>query len=680
MGKASREKKTEKENNTDQKPVGCENIISKFLQKPILHILLIAAVGLIAYSNTFNVPFHLDDSYVIVKNPIIKDMHFFAAPSKAEVFKGYFEYETFRLRYIGFLTFALNYKLHGLNVAGYHILNLAVHIINALLVYWLVLLTLNILFLFVSHPLQTQAVTYIWQRVTSLATMFYLFSLVMYIKGRLIAQNPEFRIQNAERRSSLSSVFCYMLSFLSAAAAMKTKEIAFTLPLIIVLYEFMFFEGKIKRRILPLIPVVSTILIIPLTLLGTDRPLGELISDVSEVTKVETTMSRLDYLFTQFRVIVTYIRLLFLPMNQNLDYDYSVYHSFFDLNVLLSFFFLSALLGIGVYLLYRSRPASHHSRLIAFGIFWFFITLSIESSFIPILDVIFEHRIYLPSVGFILACITGLGMLAEKTNSKVIVRVIVAGVITAVLMLGGTTYGRNRVWQNEITLWEDVVRKSPDKFRPYLNLGIAYANQDRLDEAISAFKTALLFRPDFANAHNDIGNIYVKQNRLNEAISAFKTATQFKPDYAEAYNNLGNAYDKQNRFDEAISAFKTATQFKPDYAEAYNNLGIAYAIQNRLNEAISAFKTATQFKPDYAEAYNNLGIAYAIQNRLNESISAYNRALQFRSDYADAYYNLGNAYAKQNRLDEAINKYKSALKFRPDHAEARKTLKLFMKQ
>jgi tetratricopeptide (TPR) repeat protein len=323
---------------------------------------------------------------------------------------------------------------------------------------------------------------------------------------------------------------------------MKTKEIAFTLPIIIALYEFMFFEGRLKRRVLYLIPVFSAMLIIPLTLIGTDKPLGVLISDVGEATRVHTTMSRSDYLFTQFRVIVTYIRLLFLPINQNLDYDYPIYQSFFDPNVILSCLFISAILGIGVYLLYRSRAASDYSRLISFGIFWFFITLSVESGIIPIVDVIFEHRAYLPSVGFILACVTGLAMLVERVNSRVAVRVIVAGVMMAVIMLGGTTYGRNRVWQNKIILWEDVVMKSPEKSRPHNNLGNAYAEQNRFDEAISAYKTAIQFNPNHVQAHNNLGIAYGKQNRFDKAISEFKTALQLRPDYAEARTNLEVCY------------------------------------------------------------------------------------------------------------------------------------------
>jgi tetratricopeptide (TPR) repeat protein len=598
---------------TDRKTLCYENRTWRFLHKPLLHIILITAVGLLAYSNTFDVPFHFDDKDAIVKNPVIKNLgNFF-------LHTGGYEYNP--RRFLGYLTFALNYSIGGLDVTGYHVVNLAVHIINALLVYALVLLTfrtpalrasslssyagllaLCAALFFVVHPIQTQAVTYIVQRFTSLTALFYLLSLCLYVKWRVAREE--------HLSGNRKGLWLYVLSLVTIVMAMKTKEIAFTLPIIIALYEFMFFEGRLKRRILYLIPVFSTMFIIPLTLLGMDKPIGELISDVSEATRVQTNLSRLDYLFTEFRVIVTYIRLLFLPINQNLDYDYPIYDSFFDPNVILSCLFIAALLGIGVYLLYRSRPASHHSRLIAFGIFWFFITLSVESGIIPIVDVIFEHRVYLPSVGFILVCVTGLAMLVERVNRKVAVRIIVVGVVTAVVMLGGMTYGRNRVWQNEITLWEDVVMKSPEEFRPHLNLGSIYAEQNRFDEAISEIKTALQLRPDYSDAYNSLGVAYSKQNLLDEAISAYKTAVQLRPDYADAYNNLGDAYAKQNRLDEAISAFKTALLFKPDYADAYSNLGVVYAKQSRFDEAISAFKTALQFRPDHDNARKNLKVCY----------------------------------------------------------------------
>ena len=548
------------------------------LQSSLIHILLIITVGLLAYSNTFNVPFYFDDNTAIVNNSVIKDLGNFFLNSGGS--------EYISQRYLGYLTFALNYSIGGLDVTGYHVVNLAIHIINALLVYYLVILTFRTpalrssslrerssfiavlsALLFISHPVQTQAVTYIAQRMASLATLFYLLSFVMYIKAR----TPEDGIASEERtKVKIMHGIYYLISIASAVLAMKTKEIAFTLPVIIVIYDFIFLKGNMKRRIMYLIPLLLTMLIIPISHIDFDKPIGEVIADISDQARYQKAISRSEYFYTQIRVIVTYIRLLFLPINQNLEYDYPIYHSLFDPEVFLSSIFLLSVFGSGVYVMYRYRNTIPHTRLIAFGIFWFFVTQAVESSII--LYVIFEHRVYLPSVGFFLACVMGLAMLVERINSKVTVKVIVAGVITAVIMLGSITYGRNRVWQNAITLWEDVVMKSPEKFRPHNNLGKAYAEQNRFDEAISAYKTALQLKPDYAIAYNNLGTAHIQQRRLAEAISAYKTALQLKPDYAEAHYNLGTAYFKVSRWDDAISEYKTALLIKPDHARARKEL------------------------------------------------------------------------------------------------------------
>ena len=198
-----------------------KSIKAGFLHKPIVHLLLIIIVGFIAYSNTFHAPFYFDDEFGISGNPLIKDLRFFLAPSDAKEYTQFGRYDALKMRYVGFLTFAMNYKLHGLDVTGYHIFNISVHIINALLVYLLVILTFRTPFfqtpnsklpthsylplfsalLFVCHPIQTQAVTYISQRFASLAAMFFLLSLVMYIKWRLRMQDAGYRMQDITPRN-----------------------------------------------------------------------------------------------------------------------------------------------------------------------------------------------------------------------------------------------------------------------------------------------------------------------------------------------------------------------------------------------------------------------------------------------------------------------------------------------
>jgi tetratricopeptide (TPR) repeat protein len=585
-------------------------------QQTLVHLILIALLGLIVYSNTFHVPFHFDDKYVIVKNPIIKDLQYFTEPSKAKVFKGHFEYNALKRRYIGYLTFALNHRLHGLDTTGYHILNLFIHVCTSLLVYLLVHLTFKTPFLltsklrgysqqialftallFVCHPLQTQAVTYIWQRVASLAAMFYLLSLVAYVKWRL--SGYQLTATQSNNLFRVRSVPLYLVSLVSAVLAMKTKETAFMLPVMVTLYEFIFFQGKTRKRILYLIPLLLTILIIPLTFINIDKPLGDLIGDISDETKDFTPLSREAYLLTSFRVMVTYIRLLFLPINQNLDYDYPAYYSFFNIEVVISFLFLLLIFGTGIFLLYRYRYTAPHVRLISFGIFWFFINLLLESSIIPLNNIIFEHRMYLPSIGILIAITTslfgGIDKLKDKWNR--IERFFIVLLVLIVVVLTGTTFVRNRVWGNEITLWEDVVKKSPEKERGHNNLGLAYESRELLEKAIKEYKIAIKLNPYFPNAHYNLAGAYISQGAHSKAIRHYEIASNDPYFRLTAYNNLGNIYSMQGLLDKAIKQYKRALRFDPEFSSAHYNLGLAYKSIGLMEKANKHFSIAMRLDP-----------------------------------------------------------------------------------
>ena len=523
--------------------------------------------------------------------------------------------------------------------------------------------------LFVAHPVQTQAVTYVVQRFASLATLFYLLSLVFYIRGRLGAMGngqeaapfspPLVRGEGKGGNSPLTSrlwpIACYLLSLLSAVLAMKTKEISFTLPIVIILYESVFFTAPFKKKLLFLLPVVLTIVIVPLSIVHSGKPLGEILSDVSEMTRVQTQLPRWDYLMTEMRVITTYIRLLFVPVNQNLDYDYPISHSFFTPSVFLSFLFLFALFATAGYLLYASRGKRHRSedavhgteynspsfavrhlslyRLIGFGILWFFITLSVESSVIPIADVIFEHRLYLPSVGFFTALATGAYLVAVRLKRE---KRMIPIVVVVALALSATTYARNNVWKDEASLWEDVVKKSPDKARPRNNLGEIYYKTGRLDEAVRELVIAISLDPEVADTHCNLGVVYNAQGRLGKATGELETALRLNPDNAEAHYNLGVAYDLQGRLDEALREYRTALKLNPDYTEAHNNLGVIYQKQGLLDNAMKEMQAALRLNPDIAAVHNNLGIVYGRLGRRDEAMREFQAALRLNPDYTEA--------------------------------------------
>jgi tetratricopeptide (TPR) repeat protein len=293
---------------------------------------------------------------------------------------------------------------------------------------------------------------------------------------------------------------------------------------------------------------------------------GEVVSDIGEKTKVQTEMSRLDYLYTESRVLMTYIRLIFLPINQNLDYDYPISHSLFDPDVFLSFLFLFSIFGLGVYLLIYCRSTVSNAKLISYGIFWFFITLSVESSIIPIEDVIFEHRMYLPSIGIFIAVSAFIMMAADKFREgrKLPGRTAaVAAAAVIIVMLAGATYARNMVWKDAVTLWEDVVSKSPEKARPRNNLGRAYWKKGLGDKAFEQYSIAVKLNPMFPQALTNIANMFREKGQIYRALEYYQMAIILSPTYTNARFNLGLLYLQKGEKLNAYNEFKKITQIDP---------------------------------------------------------------------------------------------------------------------
>jgi tetratricopeptide (TPR) repeat protein len=290
---------------------------------------------------------------------------------------------------------------------------------------------------------------------------------------------------------------------------------------------------------------------------------------VGEATRLKTEVSRADYLFTQFRVIATYIRLLFLPVNQNLDYDYPVFHSLLNPQVILSSVFLVSIFGIGIYLTYSSMSRDAALRLAAFGIFWFFTALSVESSIIPIREVIFEHRLYLPGGGVVVSAVTLLFVASNRLAQrwKRAEKMLVPVFIVLVVALVSTTHARNGVWRSEVSLWEDVVRKAPENGRGHNNLGNAYGKIGDYDRAFVHLERALSLKPYYPVAYNGLGNAYNAKGLSDKAIENYQAAIELNPDYELAHFNLGLVYIQKGLMDKARQEFETVLAINPNHSK-----------------------------------------------------------------------------------------------------------------
>jgi len=622
---------------------------------------IIVLVGIIIYSNSFDCSFHFDDFHYFVEN---EALHSATDPGAVWKFVS--------PRFIGNLTLAANYQLHGERVFGYHAVNLIIHILAALAVRWFVRLLLSTPVLarkrisahkeviasgcalvFLAHPIQTQAVTYIVQRLASLAALFYIVSMACYMKGRL-------------SHGGRGIVF-FSLSLLAAILAMLTKEHTATLPVAVLLLELYFFRSgadpvarllRNRKSYVFLAGAGLALLVVPVTAI---HYYGPMFRWVTSHRQGDPLLTPWVYLLTQFRVIPLYIRLLFFPAGQSIDHDIPAATGFLTPpGTLIGFVFLISLLALAVWLFRKHRLAS-------FGIVFFFLTLSVESSIQPLHNVAFEHRIYLPSLGFVLVIVPLIyTILYNRGNMS---GYFLLSVIVAVLSL--MTFQRNTVWKTEYSLWSDASRKSPDKARPFNNLGLALFRMGRVDEAIAEYGKALELAPGYYDALNNLGNALLEKGDVDEAVSLYKRILSRNPGYIGAYVNYGATLIKNGRPDDAVTLLKQAVEVDPSFMHSYFNLGVALDALGDSRAAADAYTSALKLDPDNDEVLNNLGTSLFRLGEYLRTIEAYERALAGNPENFEVCNNLGNVYDFLERYDEAVEAFGHALELNPNYFDAR---------
>ena len=362
---------------------------------------LLVPLGILCYANTLAVPFVFDDHAMITANEAVT-----GPLDMGEIWRFH------PGRFVTFLSLALNHMAGGLQVWGYHLVNLAIHLAAALVLGWLIRLLFSAnagapehlrrqghsiamlaAILFVAHPVQTQAVTYIWQRSTSLAALFYLLSLALFVRARL----------GGQAGTGKPVIHFWVGSLVCGLLAMFTKEISFTLPLAIAAVEVFLLRACARAPRWFYAPYALLLAIIPLSYL---LSLG-----LYQERAGETAMAPLTYLFTQVSVTLTYLRLFLLPLGQNLDYDY-------PLAAPTPVFVLEAMLLLGILIL--AVVIARRDRWLSAGLLFFFLTLAVEAGAFTLPDVIFEHRLYLPMAGLCLFAATVLVKMVAGPNRVIV--------------------------------------------------------------------------------------------------------------------------------------------------------------------------------------------------------------------------------------------------------------------
>jgi tetratricopeptide (TPR) repeat protein len=364
---------------------------------------------------------------------------------------------------------------------------------------------------------------------------------------------------------------------------------------------------------------------------------GVLYKLISGIATAETqTITRPEYLMTQFRVLVTYIRLLFIPYNQNMDYEFAISHTLFDIPTLGSLLILIGIVIGGVFLFKKYR-------LLSFGIFWFFLTQSIESSIFPITDIIFEHRLYLSMFGFVLFFVSLFYYFVIQKKSH---RFVVSVLLLIIAAYSYAAYTRNKIWETNFSLFSDVIAKSPHKARPYYGRAKIYNDLKQYPEAITDCNKALENDPRCAEAYNNRGMALALLNRNNfpKAFADFDSALSIQPLYPDAMQNLANMLFMVGNYDSAIVKFYNFIQAFPNAVGGYNGLGASYMNKNMLDSAIVNFDKGIKLTTENAQLYFNRGLAYLKKNQFNSAMLDFNNSLTIDPNNGEVYYNRALAY------------------------------------
>lgn len=515
-------------------------------KKHLLAFLAIPALIALIYSNTINAAFHYDDFFVIVTNPLVQIKEF--------SLRWLFEILSLR-RPVAHLTFALNYYFDGLNVASYHLINIIIHIIAGISLYlflyealmlhgkgihqkralWIALLSS---LLWASNPVQTQAVTYIVQRMASMASMFYVLSLLFYIKGRV--------------SSGLRRWTYWFFTATSFLLSYGSKQIGFTLPILLVIYELCIFQRSNIRGIFKARRSYSIAATIFLVAMATF-----LFKIIYTYLLPISGYALKERIYTQSRVIIHYLTLLIFPLPErmSLHYDYPLSRTLFmpvttgfSLTTL-SFLLVYAVIGI------KKHP------LLSFLILWFMITITPEAV-VP-LQLVFEHRLYLPSMAFFsIIVLTGFSMFEKCT--VLAKKALLFSAIAVIIAFSINTYKRNSLWIDGYSIYADSVRKYPYSVEARLSLGTYYLNAGMYDEAITHLTEAIKIHPRRPDAYRQLGIAYSKSGEHDNAIKALRRASDLGELTFEVFAAMGNSYMFNGNLEGAEYAYNEAIKRAPD--------------------------------------------------------------------------------------------------------------------
>ncbi len=627
-------------------------------QKKLIISMAIIAIILTSYWNVQNYGFvHYDDPLYVTNNFGIQSG--FTLKSITYAFT---DFHTGHWLPLTMMSHMLDWQLFGDKAGGHHWTSVIIHILNTVLLFLLLDTLTGVIWrsafvavLFAIHPINVESVAWIAERKNVLSTFFWISTMLFYV----------WYVRSPHWKRYLPVLICFALGLMC-------KPMLITLPFVLLLLDYWPLkrtainqrdEDRSEASTSPSVKKtkISFLILekIPLLILT-----GISICLTFYAARSVNTVASLDFLPLAERInnaivsYMLYIKKLFWPLDLAVFYpniDKPSWQIFLSASLLL-------IITITVCRYFRKYP------YLPVGWFWYIGTL------VPVIGIVqvgaqamADRYAYIPLIGLFIIAAWGMTDILKKYLSPKIIALTAGVVITTLLIL---TNFQVKYWENNITLFEHALKVTKFNFFAHIGLAGELLKQNKIEEAIKHYNTALILNPKIDLALINLGHAFSMQGENDKALAAFNQALKVNPQSAEAYNGIGYIFFKMKRFDEAIAAFRQALKFSPQSARTHNDIGCILLKMNFVAKAIEEYKKAIALNSNQPAFHDNLANALLRQRKIEEAVKEYNEVLQLQPANAITHYNLGKVLLQQDSMDEAAKHFQKALSLQPEYAGA----------
>ena len=603
--------------------------------------ILIILLTLVAYLPALRCGFVWDDDNLLLDNRLIK--------ASDGLYRFWCTTQPMDYWPLTSTTWWLEWRLWGKNPLGYHVVNVILHALSAVL-WWRVMTRLRIpaawliAAVFAVHPVNAESVAWIAERKNTLSMFLYASTLLWYLRFE----------DTSRQRWYWLAVGMFMLALLSKASVVP-------LPVVLLLCAW-WRRGKVDRtdlfRLLPFFALSVTTGFVTVWFQSRNVMVPEILHRSLALRVAGAGWACWFYLWKA--LVPVHLMTIYPQWRVDMSSPLAYLPSLITLGCL------------GIF--WRYRQGWGRPLLFASGYFFamlFPVLGVINMSYLAVSPVA-DRFLYFSLIG-VIAPIVATGAQMDRARHGAIRGMIQNAAAVVVVLLALLTWRQSHIYKNPETLWTVALERNPKAWVAHNGLGVVFQQRDPR-AAISHFELALRLKPDYAEAHNNLGNTLLELGEVPEAEAHFEQALRLQPNSARVHYNMGGALIQQGKRSEAIGHWEQALRIDPDYAEAHNNLAAAFMQTGRLPEAVAHLEQALRIDPDYVEAHNNLAAALFQTGKLSEAIGHWEQALRIKPDYAQAHKNLGNALFSLGEMSKATRQYEQVLRLTPDDVEVQNKL------